>query len=90
MVDQPSPDPQPALVADERPDHGATTGPPRWVKILGIVIAALIALAVVTMFVGGGGNGPGRHSDGDHAPVPAAALTAAGGGGNPSAGGTHS
>jgi hypothetical protein len=37
---------------------------PRWVKIFGIVAAALILLAITAMFVIGGKHGPGRHLHG--------------------------
>lgn len=47
---------------DAGTDPEPTTGPPRWVKVFGI-----IALVVVVVFLillasgGGGGHGPGRH-----------------------------
>ena len=50
-------------------------GMPRWVKAFVAVGIVLIALLVVTQFVGGG-HGPGRHGGGDtpssteHVPPP--------------------
>jgi hypothetical protein len=43
------------------PDRGSTAGPPRWVKVFGI-IAIVVALLVVIMLLVGGGHGPGRHT----------------------------
>jgi hypothetical protein len=34
---------------------------PRWVKTLGIVLAALLVLALLVMLVSGGQHGPSRH-----------------------------
>lgn len=53
-------DPPPDADTGAVPDHGATTGTPRWVKVLGI-IAAVVALLVVINVLGfrGGGHGPG-------------------------------
>jgi hypothetical protein len=44
---------------------------PRWVKVIGIIVAALILLAVMAMVSGLGGSdhGPGRHTRGDTAPA---------------------
>ena len=40
-------------------------GTPRWVKVLGIIVIALVVLVVAMMFIGGE-HGPGRHtSSGD-------------------------
>jgi len=40
----------------------SATGIPRWVKVVGIVVAVVALLVVVIMLVGGvGGHGPGRH-----------------------------
>lgn len=38
-----------------------SNAPPRWVKVLGFVILALIVLFVVLQLVTGGQHGPGRH-----------------------------
>jgi len=35
-------------------------GPPRWVKVFGIVVIVVVLLVVATMFIGGGEHGPGR------------------------------
>lgn len=42
-------------------------GTPRWVKVSGIIVGALILLAVILILAGvGGPHGPGRHtSSGD-------------------------
>ena len=39
----------------------ARAGMPRWVKLFGIVLAALILLGVLVMVASGGQHGPGRH-----------------------------
>jgi hypothetical protein len=51
---------------DNGTPHNAPPGMPTWVKILGIVIAALILLAVVVLMVGGE-HGPARHAPGAEA-----------------------
>ena len=39
-----------------------TTGAPRWVKVLGLVLLVCAALFVILHLLGGGGDhGPGRH-----------------------------
>ena len=37
-------------------------GTPRWVKVFGIIVIALVLLVVTMMFIGGGKHGPGRHA----------------------------
>ena len=37
-------------------------GTPRWVKVFGIIVIALVLLVVAMMFIGGGKHGPGRHA----------------------------
>ena len=44
------------------PNSREETGMPRWVKVLGIVVAVVVLLVVALMFVGGGEHGPGRHA----------------------------
>lgn len=44
------------------PDGEATTGPPRWVKVFGIVLAVVVLLLAVVLLTGGGNHGPSRHS----------------------------
>ena len=39
-----------------------STGTPRWVKVSGLVVLALVILFVVVIVTGGGGHGPGRHA----------------------------
>jgi hypothetical protein len=43
-------------------DQPTYPGMPRWVKISGIVVGAMILLAAILIFSGiGGPHGPGRH-----------------------------
>jgi hypothetical protein len=35
------------------PERGSATGTPRWVKVLGIIVAVLILLFVILIFAGG-------------------------------------
>jgi hypothetical protein len=54
MADQPS--------SPERQDpanRGPTGGPPRWVKVSGIIALALILLLLI-LLLAGGNHGPGR------------------------------
>jgi hypothetical protein len=47
------------------PGRGASTGTPRWVKVFAVVAALLVALFVVLVLTGRGGeHGPGRHAPG--------------------------
>ena len=52
-------------MTDSPPDghdvRGTAPGIPRWVKISGLVVAALIVLLVAVMLLAGGDHGPGRH-----------------------------
>jgi hypothetical protein len=41
-------------------NHGSSTTP-RWVKVFGIVLIALVLLVVMVLLVSGGDHGPGRH-----------------------------
>jgi hypothetical protein len=55
MADQPS--------SPEREDganRGPTAGPPRWVKVSGIITLALVVLLLI-LLLAGGNHGPGRH-----------------------------
>ena len=56
-----------------RPDRRLTTGPPRWVKISGIIAVVVVLLIVILLLTGGPGrHGPGRHaSSGSLGPMPA-------------------
>jgi hypothetical protein len=53
-------------MADEQPETEVDqpVGPPRWVKVTGVVVAVLVVLFVVLRLLGlgGGEHGPGRHS----------------------------
>ncbi|MDR6224028.1 hypothetical protein [Desmospora profundinema] len=42
-------------------------GTPRWVKVSGIIVIALVLLLVIIMLFGGGDHGPGRHIPSDDA-----------------------
>jgi hypothetical protein len=45
------------------PDHAATSGAPRWVKVFGIIAVVIVLLLVIMLLTGGGGgHGPGRHT----------------------------
>jgi hypothetical protein len=44
------------------PDHAATSGAPRWVKVFGIIAVVIVVLFVIMLLTGGGGHGPGRHT----------------------------
>ena len=45
------------------PDHGSTTGTPRWVKVFGIIALVLVLLLVILLLTRGpGGHGPDRHT----------------------------
>jgi hypothetical protein len=68
MADRPS--------SSER--HGsADRGPPRWVKVSGIIALALIVLVLIALLAGGN-HGPGRHqsSRGHGDPLPSVATAA--------------
>ena len=41
--------------------RAAPPGIPRWVKVSGLVVAALIVLLIAVMLLAGGDHGPGRH-----------------------------
>lgn len=44
-------------------DFGSTTGPPRWVKVFGVIALVVVLLFVIVMLTGGGaGHGPARHT----------------------------
>jgi len=46
-----------------RPDRGSSTGTPRWVTVVGIIVIVVVLLAVVMFLIGGGlGMGPGMHT----------------------------
>lgn len=46
---------------DADPGADDYPGMPRWVKVLGVLLAALILLILLMMVWGGGGHGPWRH-----------------------------
>jgi hypothetical protein len=45
---------------EDQADRGPTAGPPRWVKVSGIITLALIVLVLIVLLAGGN-HGPGRH-----------------------------
>ena len=56
--------PDPALDTGVGPDRQSTAsypGPPRWVKVSGIIALVLVLLVIIMMVAGAGGHGPGRH-----------------------------
>jgi hypothetical protein len=55
MADRPS-----SPERDGSADRGPTAGPPRWVKVAGIIALALVVLLLIVLLVGGN-HGPGRH-----------------------------
>jgi hypothetical protein len=55
MTDQPS-----SPEREDRADRGPTAGPPRWVKVSGIIALALVVLVLIVLLAGGN-HGPGRH-----------------------------
>jgi uncharacterized cupredoxin-like copper-binding protein len=66
-------------MADSSPDPTMAQRPgiPRWVKVIGIVLLAVVVLALVVMFVGGGQHGPGMHAgSGGGSPSPSSTAGA--------------
>ena len=55
MADQPS-----SPERENRANCGPTAGPPRWVKISGIITITLVLLLLI-LLLAGGNHGPGRH-----------------------------
>jgi hypothetical protein len=45
-------------------DRESAGGIPRWVKVVGIIVAVLALLVAVMLLVGGGDHGPRRHGSG--------------------------
>jgi hypothetical protein len=70
MADRPS-----SPEREDSANRGPTTGPPRWVKIAGIITLALAVLVLIVLLAGGN-HGPGRHqsSRGHGGPPPSAAT----------------
>jgi hypothetical protein len=70
MADRPS-----SPERDGSAERGPTAGPPRWVKISGIIALALVLLLLVVLLAGGN-HGPGRHqsSRGHGGPLPSVAT----------------
>ena len=55
MADRPS-----SPERDGSADRGPTAGPPRWVKVSGIIARALVVLVLIVLLAGGN-HGPSRH-----------------------------
>jgi hypothetical protein len=55
MADRPS-----SPERDGSADRGPTAGPPRWVKVSGIIALALVVVVLIVLLAGGN-HGPGRH-----------------------------
>jgi hypothetical protein len=70
MADRPS-----SPERDGSAERGPTAGPPRWVKISGIIALVLVLLLLVVLLAGGN-HGPGRHqsSRGHGGPLPSVAT----------------
>ena len=51
-----------------RESEGAPPAVPRWVKTLGIVALAVVAVLVIVTQLVGGDHGPGRHDEGAGTP----------------------
>ena len=66
------------MTQHEKPGDKHGPGVPRWVKVIGIVVAALVVLLIVAQVTGiAGDHGPGRHLGG---PAPSAGSTSSVGG----------
>ena len=55
----------PDEVPSPQTEPESTVGPPRWVKVFGIIALLIVVAVIVTLLLGGGpggGHGPGRHS----------------------------
>jgi hypothetical protein len=72
MTDQPS-----SPKREDRADRGPTAGPPRWVKVSGIITLILVVLLLIVLLAGGN-HGPGRHqsSRGHGGSLPSVAIAA--------------
>jgi hypothetical protein len=70
MADQSSPPKR-----DGSADRGPIAGPPRWVKVSGVIALALVVLVLIVLLAGGD-HGPGRHqsSRGHGGPLPSVAT----------------
>jgi hypothetical protein len=68
-------DPPSASERDGSADRGPTAGPPRWVKVSGIIALAIVVLLLI-LLLAGGNHGPGRHQSfrGHGRPLPSAAT----------------
>ncbi len=62
---------------------GSRPGAPRWVKVIGLVVAVLVALVLLVQWTGiAGDHGPGRHLSSGLGPAgPAGAVGWVGGSG---------
>lgn len=68
MADPPA-YPNPGDDTDVGPHRGSPPGMPRWVKVPGIIVGALVLLFVILQLLGvGGEHGPGMHGPGAQAP----------------------
>jgi hypothetical protein len=72
MADRPS-----SPEREDRAHRGPTAGPPRWVKVAGIITLALVVLLLIVLLAGGN-HGPSRHqsSRGHGGQLPSVATAA--------------
>ena len=72
----PSPDHRDSGVG---PAHQPTVGPPRWVKVFGIIALVVVVVFVILLLTGGPGrHGPARHTGGLGGYTSPASITAHG------------
>ena len=71
------------------PGRGSTSGPPRWVKVFGVIALVVVLLLLVLLLTSGGSHGPARHESsrdaGGQTANPSATGSAPAGGQTPSA-----
>ena len=66
--------------SDVDPDRSFDTGPPRWVKLFGIIALAVVLLFAIALLTDGGRHGPSRHTGNEVPPTGATEHTPPAGG----------